>query len=194
MVQAGFGVEAIDNTTPGLQSAYNNVTKWFDKASQKAIVTAAVKFDDKNLTRYVNEFSEALNKGLRRNMKKFSFEGMYYTKNGKENGPWRSINFSADEIKNMNYDTAKVKLQQLIELRERLSNGTAVAGGDWGAKETKQLNNLIALLTQATSSYELMLRVRQKQNTVDTSAANTFFTGFYRLKMVEPLHYFVRRV
>lgn len=171
MVQAGFGVEAIDNTTPGLQSAYNNVTKWFDKASQKAIVTAAVKFDDKNLTRYVNEFSEALNKGLRRNMKKFSFEGMYYTKNGKENGPWRSINFSADEIKNMNYDTAKVKLQQLIELRERLSNGTAVAGGDWGAKETRQLNNLIALLTQATSSYELMLRVRQKQNTVDTSAA-----------------------
>ena len=171
MVQAGFGVEAIDNTTPGLQSAYNNVTKWFDKASQKAIVTAAVKFDDKNLTRYVNEFSEALNKGLRRNMKKFSFEGMYYTKNGKENGPWRSINFSADEIKNMNYDTAKVKLQQLIELRERLSNGTAIAGGDWGAKETRQLNNLIALLTQATSSYELMLRVRQKQNTVDTSAA-----------------------
>lgn len=171
MVQAGFGVEAIDNTTPGLQSAYNNVTKWFDKASQKAIVTAAVKFDDKNLTRYVNEFSEALNKGLRRNMKKFSFEGMYYTKNGKENGPWRSINFSADEIKNMNHDTAKVKLQQLIELRERLANGTAIAGGDWGAKETRQLNNLIALLTQATSSYELMLRVRQKQNTVDTSAA-----------------------
>ncbi|MBE6319699.1 MAG: hypothetical protein E7075_01910 [Bacteroidales bacterium] len=171
MVQAGFGVEAIDNTTPGLQSAYNNVTKWFDKASQKAIVTAAVKFDDKNLTRYVNEFSEALNKGLRRNMKKFSFEGMYYTKNGKENGPWRSINFSADDIKNMNYDTAKVKLQQLVELRERLANGTAVAAGEWGAKETRQLNNLIALLTQATSSYELMLRVRQKQNTVDTSAA-----------------------
>lgn len=171
MVQAGFGVEAIDNTTPGLQSAYNNVTKWFNKASQKAIVTAAVKFDDKNLTRYVNDFSEALNKGLRRNMKKFSFEGMYYTKNGKENGPWRSINFSADDIKNMNYDTAKVKLQQLVELRERLANGTAVAAGEWGAKETRQLNNLIALLTQATSSYELMLRVRQKQNTVDTSAA-----------------------
>lgn len=167
----GLNVHVVDQTQQGLTSAYNNVTKWFNKTSQKAIIEATVKFNDKNLTRYVNEFSNALSNGLKRKMKAFSFEGMYYTKTGKESGPWRSINFSSDELKNMNYDTAKVKLQQLVELRDRLANGTAMAGGEWGTKETRQLNQLIDVLTRATSSYELMLRVRQKQNTVDTTAA-----------------------
>lgn len=166
-----IGTEVQDNTPKGLNSAYNNITKWFDKASNKAIVNASVKFNDSNLTQYINNFTSALDKGLKRKMKAFSFEGMFYTKGGKESGPWRSINFSADELKNMNYDTAKTKLSQLVELRDRLINGTAVPASDWTVKETNKLNTLISLLSQATSNYELMLRVRSKQNTVDTTAA-----------------------
>lgn len=168
MVQAGFGVEAIDNTTQGLQSAYNNVTKMTAKMAKKLVMEASVKFPD--IANEIQGFESDLRKANSA-IGKFQFLGERFGKNGRSLG---LLEFDSRSLKgNLSAEKLDAILPKLKEIYSGLSSGSIKSADllGLGGKELDYLGKVIERLETVQKKYNTVLRSDSKRTTELTSQA-----------------------
>ena len=166
-INLGVGIQ--DNTKQGLDSAYNNVTRFTSKMAEKLIMEVNLKFP--NIAEQVKNFKKEIS-NANRSIGQFEFGGDRYDKLGRKIG---SVIFDEKLLKgNLSQDTINAILPKLKDIRAGLANGSIKSldmmsiGTD---KEIKRMDTLISRLTKVRDTYDIVMRTASKRNTELTSEA-----------------------
>ena len=166
-INLGVGIQ--DNTKQGLDSAYNNVTRFTSKMAEQLIMEVNLKFP--NIAEQVKNFKKEIS-NANRSIGQFEFGGDRYDKLGRKIG---SVIFDEKLLKgNLSQDTINAILPKLKDIRAGLANGSIKSldmmsiGTD---KEIKRMDTLISRLTKVRDTYDIVMRTASKRNTELTSEA-----------------------